>query len=383
VPAPGDTTQHLAASGGRLAHRYRLGARIGRGGMADVFEAYDESLRRPVAIKRLRAEHTEDPDLHRRFAREARAGAQIHHPNVVAIYDVGDDAGAPFFVMERLPGRTLHDETAGGALPMPRVRELAIEILGALGAAHRLGILHRDVKPANVLLDEHGHAKLGDFGIAHVSDDIHHTTTGLVLGTLSYLAPERLAGAPATPAADLYATGILLFEAATGRTAFRADSPLALTRAVAHDLPTFTPDDRRRLEPRFVAAVERAIAKEPADRFESVDGMVAAIGTDRAASAATPTAPVRTTVPPTGRLPNRPTTAPASGAPRHSWRRLRTALFAVAALAAAVGALAIAGSSGSPTPTPPSASTSTSTPTPSVPGAFGRALDGIDRSIGR
>lgn len=362
--------------------------------MADVLDGFDESLRRPVAIKRLRAEYADDADLRRRFAREARAGGRIAHPNVVAIYDVGDHDGAPFFVMERLPGRTLHDELAGGPVAKPRLRTLATEILGALGAAHRLGILHRDVKPANVLLDEQGHAKVADFGIAHVSDDAHHTSTGLVLGTMAYLPPERLAGGAASPAGDLYATGILLFEAATGRAAFRADSPLALARDVATKLPTFRPEDRRRLDPRFVVAVERAMAKEPADRFASADGMLAAlVGADSPAPAdPAPTLRARTTVPPTRRLPPGPTTAPASGGAtrrstveRPSRRRpLRlTVVAGIVLLALGVGTVMLLDGSGSPTGSGTTDTPSTSSPTGSTRGRFGHALDELDRAIDR
>jgi len=151
----------------RLGGRYRVGPLIGRGGMAEVFDAYDEALERPVAVKRLRPEFGDDADLRRRFAREARAAGRITHPNVVAIYDVGEQGDVPYLVMERLPGRTLHDELAGGAVPPRRLRVLATDILGGLGAAHRCGILHRDVKPANVLLDESDRAKVGDFGGEH------------------------------------------------------------------------------------------------------------------------------------------------------------------------------------------------------------------------
>src|SRR3954465_2932263 len=250
----------VSVSDGRLGGRYRLGAPIGRGGMAEVFDAYDEVLQRPVAVKRLRPEFGAAPDLRRRFAREARAAGRITHPNVVAIYDVGEQADVPYLVMERLPGRTLHDELAGGAVPARRLRVLATDILGGLGAAHRCGILHRDVKPANVLLDESDRAKVGDFGIAHVSDELHHTSTGLVLGTLSYLPPERLAGGAATAAGDLYATGLLLFEGAPGRAAFPSDTPLGLAQAVATQVPAFRPDERSRLGEPLVPAVTRAMS---------------------------------------------------------------------------------------------------------------------------
>ena len=385
-PGPAPTPD----AGDRLAGRYRLGAVIGRGGMAEVVEAFDNSLGRAVAVKRLRPEYAHDADVRRRFTREARAGARIHHPNVVAIYDVGEHAGVPFLVMERLPGITLHDEIGAGPRSGLALRELAVDMLGAIGAAHGLGILHRDIKPANVLLDEHGRPKVGDFGIAVVQDDVHHTSTGLVLGTLSYLAPERLAGAPATPAADLYAAGVVLFEVATGRPAFRADSPLALARAVADDEPVFTAEDRTRLDPRFVAAVRRAMAKDPVDRFESAEGMVAAITAGGPAPEEAPaTLPVRTAPAPTRRLEHAvpaatPRTVPEVGTPRpRRARRVRAAaLGAVLLLAGAAGVIAVASQSGSSNPPAPGVPPS-SAPVRTGSGPLDRALDGIDRSIGR
>ena len=353
--------------------------------MADVFDGFDEALQRPVAVKRLRPELAEDPDLRRRFAREARAGARIAHPNVVAIYDVGEHVGSPFFVMERLPGPSLHDELHAGPIPTARLRKLAAEILGALGAAHRLGILHRDVKPANVLLDETGHAKVGDFGIAQVSDELHHTSTGLVLGTLSYLPPERLAGGPATPEGDLYGCGVLLFEAATGRPAFRADTPLALTRAVAMDEPTFRPAERERLGAGFVAAVTRAMAKDPADRFATADEMLDALrsrpgdppATVRAVAA--PTVPVHAEEPATHRLP----AARRAVVPGRRRRRHVAIGAGVIVLALAAGsAVALAGLDAPDAPRPASTS-ATSTPPGSTPVRLGRALDGLDRAIDR
>lgn len=369
--------------------RYRVGPLIGHGGMADVFAAFDESLQRPVALKRLRSEHAGDADLRRRFSREARATGRITHPNVVAIFDVGSEDEAPFFVMERLPGRTLHDELHAGPIPMPRLRMLAAEILGGLDAAHRHGILHRDMKPANVLLDERGHAKVGDFGVALVRDDVHHTSTGLVLGTLAYLPPERLAGGPATAGGDLYATGILLFEAATGRAAFRADSPLALAHAVSHDVPSFDAGERARLDPVFVDAVERATAKDPAARFTSADAMRAAlIDADDLSPARRATVPVRTSVPRTERLvaaPSPPQPAPETPASgdrpgRHRLRRLiALAVVLVAVLVTTVAVLARSGADGDPArPTPV-----TTTPSGSTPPRLAHALDELDRAIGR
>ena len=262
---------------GLIAGRYQILEPLGRGGMGHVHAGLDRQLDRPVAIKFLRADLADQAKLRERFEREARAAARVSHPNVVAVFDIGEHDDVPYIVMERLSGATLADEFVAGPIPGDRVRTIASELLGGLGAAHRLGVLHRDIKPGNILLTDTAQVKLADFGIAKLEDDRQDTTIGSVFGTVSYLAPERLAGQPATQATDVYSVGVVLFEALTGAPAFRAETPLALARAVAHDQPTFTEQQRRGLDPTLVGAVERAIAKDPDARFASADEMVAAI----------------------------------------------------------------------------------------------------------
>src|SRR5258706_2525405 len=206
--------------------------------MAEVRRARDLRLNRDVAVKLLRHDLAGWPDARRRFEDEASSAARLNHPNVVIVFDSGEHEGDPFIVMECLPGRTLADElVAGLALPPGRVRRLGADVLGALAAAHDIGIVHRDVKPANVLLCVDGSVKVGDFGIAKTTEGLDLTVTGQLVGTPAYMAPERLQGNPATPASDLYSAGVLLYEAASGRKPFTGDSPMAVAASIAAGRP--------------------------------------------------------------------------------------------------------------------------------------------------
>jgi hypothetical protein len=278
---PGGPTAH-SAPGRVIADRYEVGELIGRGGMAEVFAGVDRRLGRDVAIKLLSPEMAARADVRTRFEAEARAAASLSHPNAVAVFDTGEHDGVPYIVMERLPGDTLADSIAGGRLDPDRVRVIAAEVLGALGAAHEVGLVHRDVKPGNILLAADGRAKVADFGIAKVAaaataaGDL--TTTGQLLGTPAYLAPERLEGAPATPASDLWALGVVLYEALTATKPFSGDTALATARAVAAGTHPPLAELRPDLDPGLVAAVERAMAADPAARFPRAAAMAAALG---------------------------------------------------------------------------------------------------------
>lgn len=208
----------LSAPSRVLAGRYELGRVLGRGGMSEVREGWDLKLGRPVAIKLLQSGpgNGDGPDSRLRFATEARATAALSSSKIVIVHDVGEHHGLPFIVMERLPGVSLADHIARGPLPEPFVRTVLDAVLAALTSAHDAGILHRDVKPGNILFTAAGEAKLADFGIAKTAGGAH-TMTGQVVGTMAYLSPDRLAGKPATPADDLYAVGVVGYEALTGR----------------------------------------------------------------------------------------------------------------------------------------------------------------------
>jgi eukaryotic-like serine/threonine-protein kinase len=260
-----------------LAGRYELGAVLGQGGMGMVRDGTDRRLGRPVAVKILRADLAEQRTARRRFETEAHAAARLAHPNVVIVFDSGEDDGIPFLVMERLPGRTLADELAAGPLSLERVGEVARGILAALAAAHAAGIIHRDIKPGNVLLTEDGHVKVSDFGIAKTVDDVDQTQTAELVATPGYLAPERLAGEPASQQSDLYSVGVLLYEALSGRRPFEGDTSLAIMRAIERGNAEPLTSRRRALPAEVVAVVERAMSLDPHDRFGSAVEMAAAL----------------------------------------------------------------------------------------------------------
>ncbi|MDQ3312844.1 MAG: serine/threonine protein kinase, partial [Actinomycetota bacterium] len=277
-----------------LAARYELGAPLGAGGMARVVKAHDRVLHRDVAIKMIPrdvAEHA-DPALTARFVAEGRVAAGVTHRNLVAIYDAGDSDGYLYLVTEYVPGtnaaQLLERE---GPLPVDRVVDISSQLLDALAAAHAAGIVHRDVKPANVLIDPEGTVKLADFGIAKRLDDLEAALTshGEFVGTPRYVAPEQAAGERATPATDLYATGVLMYELLTGTPPYSGETPLATV--LAHrDQPV--PDIRAQRPdvPGAVAVViATAMSKRPDERHASAAAMREALADaadGRAATAA-------------------------------------------------------------------------------------------------
>ncbi|HEX7276490.1 MAG TPA: serine/threonine-protein kinase, partial [Acidimicrobiales bacterium] len=311
----------------------------------------DLRLGRSVAVKLLGAHLATDRGVRERFEAEARAAAGLNHPNVVAVYDSGEDEGVPFLVMELLPGRTLADELADGPLDPERARSVGVEVLAALAASHAAGILHRDIKPGNVLLAADGTAKVGDFGIAKSTEGLDLTSAGTIVGTAAYLAPERLAGQPATAQADLYALGVVLYEALCGRKPFAGDTPVGLLRAIdAHD-PIPLGEIRPGLDPSLVAIVERAMAKDPGQRFARADEMAAALaGRAAAGGAQAVTVPLVVGPPTTVLVPSTPPADPprvAAPGPR----RGRMAVAAGVLAAMLVIAILLATRSDSPSTT--------------------------------
>jgi eukaryotic-like serine/threonine-protein kinase len=254
--------------GTTLSGRYRLQARIGAGGMSTVYRAFDETLERQVAIKLLNREVTSDSDELERFRREARAVAQLSHPHIVGVIDAGEDDGRPYIVFEYVEGETLKERIRRrGRLPVPEAVAYAIEIARALGAAHARHIVHRDVKPQNVLIDEEGSAKVTDFGIARTLDEEGLTADGRVIGTTDYVSPEQALGHPVTGQSDLYSLGIVLWEMLTGEVPFKGDSQVAV--AMKHVREPLPDVQRRRPEvsAALAAVVDRATAKRPEERY--------------------------------------------------------------------------------------------------------------------
>lgn len=273
-------------NGELLSGRYELGELLGQGGMGEVRGAHDLRLGRWVAIKTLRPALAGQPEVRRRFEAEARSAARLTHPHVVAVHDVGEEDGVPFIVMERVNGPVLEREMAAGTMDPDRVREVGSGILAALGAAHAAGIVHRDVKPSNVLLTAEGSVKVADFGIAKALDnpaaegstaELDLTGDGQLIGTVAYMAPERVGGAPAGVQSDLYSVGVMLYEALAGTKPFVADTPMRLCMAVHQGdhkpLAVRCPG----LDPELAAVIQRAMAHRPEDRFATAAEMAAAL----------------------------------------------------------------------------------------------------------
>jgi serine/threonine-protein kinase len=319
-----------------------------------------------VAIKLLHPGLAADPESRRRFENEARSAAALNHPNIVAIHDSGEERGVPFIVMERLPGNTLADLVSRGALPQPAVRTVLAEVLAALAVAHRAGILHRDVKPGNILFTSSGMAKVGDFGIAKTTET-NHTVAGQIVGTVAYLSPERLGGHPATPADDLYSVGVVGYEALTGRRAFPQDTLGALSHAIMTQRPPALMALRPDVDPAFAALVERAMAPRAQWRFGTAEEMNAALS-NRSVKLLGPQRPSTMFI--TSPLPPMlPTAAAPARGPRPPMSRTRKLAVAAAGLVAiiVIAAAFIVDSWTDPTPVPIAPITTTSVTTSTNP----------------
>jgi serine/threonine-protein kinase len=242
------------------AGRYDIERELGRGGMAQVYLARDRELDRQVALKVLAAHLGGDDEFRRRFLREARLAGRLSHPNVVGVYDAGESEGRPYIVMEYVPGRTLAE---CGRLSPDRVAELGRQACAGLQHAHDAGLVHRDVKPGNLLLREDGVLKIADFGIARAAEMTRQTQAGTILGTAAYLAPEQIAGEDATRASDLYSLGSVLYELLTGRPpyVFESLAELAAQQAEGAIVPVRDLEPSASLE--LEAAVMHALARDP------------------------------------------------------------------------------------------------------------------------
>jgi eukaryotic-like serine/threonine-protein kinase len=259
-----------------IADRYELKHVVGTGGMSSVYCAHDTLLERDVALKILHEHYSEDDDYVERFRREARAAAQLSHPGIVTVIDRGEEEGRQFIVFEFVDGETLKDLVErGGPMPVRRALELGLEIGRALAFAHQQGLVHRDVKPQNVLLNGDGRAQVTDFGIARTLDAVGHTETGTVLGTSHYIAPEQARGERVDAQTDVYSFGVVLYELLAGEVPYAGDNFLTVAmRHVNEPVPSLL--ERRTDCPlRLAALVERCMAKEPAGRPASMDEVVA------------------------------------------------------------------------------------------------------------
>jgi serine/threonine-protein kinase len=286
----------------RLGERYDLGEVIGRGGMAEVFEGRDLRLQRRVAVKILRPDLARDPSFQARFRREAQSAASLNHPNIVAVYDTGEDVlgdadgngtVVPYIVMEYVDGMTLRQLLASGRRLLPeRALEITSGVLAALDYSHRHGIIHRDIKPANVMLTRGGDVKVMDFGIARAIADAGQTMTqqSAVLGTAHYLSPEQARGEVVDSRSDLYSTGCLVYELLTGRPPFTGDSPVSIAYQHVSELAVPPSQIDPAVNPQIDTIVMTALAKNPADRYQTAAEMRADV--DRAIAGLPITAPV-------------------------------------------------------------------------------------------
>ena len=265
----------MTVIGTLIGGRFRLEEKVGSGGMSSVYRAFDPTLERHVAIKLMHRDISNDADQLERFRREARAVAQLNHPHVVTVIDAGEDDGNPYIVFEYVEGETLKDRIRRlGRLPVAEAVAYAVEIGRALECAHSHMLVHRDVKPQNVLIDPDGRAKVTDFGIARSLEAQGLTATGRVLGTTDYVSPEQALGHEVTAQSDIYSLGIVLYEMLTGEAPFKADTQVAV--AMKHVREPLPDVQRRRPEisAALAAVVERATAKETANRYATIEEMV-------------------------------------------------------------------------------------------------------------
>ena len=266
-------------TGTLFAERYRVTRKLGGGGMADVYLAEDQELGRRVAIKILHHRYANDEQFVERFRREATHAAGLSHPNIVSVFDRGSTNGSYFIVMEYVEGRTLKELIRSrGLCPIPMAIAYTRQILSALRYAHRNGVIHRDIKPHNVIVDPEGVVKVTDFGIARAGAS-QMTEEGAIIGTAQYLSPEQARGAPVDQTSDLYSTGIVLFELLTGNVPFNGETPVEIAMKHLSEIPDAPSDFRREVPDDLDHVVLRALAKEPSERYQSAAAMDADLET--------------------------------------------------------------------------------------------------------
>ncbi len=285
VPAP--------AVGGMLSH-YRVEAKLGQGGMGTVYRAYDTRLRRPVALKVLSPEHLVDPDNKQRLMREARAASALNHPNIVGIYEVGSDNGVDYIAMEFVEGRILQELIPDKGLPIPKALDCAAQIAAGLAKAHSSGVIHRDLKPGNVMVTSDGLVKLLDFGLARrvrlePGQETTLTVEGEIAGTPAYMSPEQAEGKPLDSRSDVFSFGLVLYQMLTGRQAFSGDSTASVLAAVLREEPppfgTNIPRDLEKI-------VRRCLRKDPTRRFQHIDDVRVELDELKAESPLVPAEPL-------------------------------------------------------------------------------------------
>ncbi|MBO3745533.1 Stk1 family PASTA domain-containing Ser/Thr kinase [Streptosporangiaceae bacterium NEAU-GS5] len=356
-----DTTLTDPLIGQLLDGRYRVESRIARGGMASVYLALDVRLDRTVALKVMHRSLAEDPQFVQRFIGEAKSVASLSHPNVVHVFDQGTDGDHVYLSMEHVPGQTLRDlMRERGRLPARDALEIMIPVLAALGAAHQTGLIHRDVKPENILISGDGRVKVADFGLARALEASHQTKTGVMIGTIGYMSPEQVTAGTADARSDVYAAGIMLFEMLTGEPPYNGETPMSVAYRHVHDsVPApsaLAPETPQQLD----VLVQTATDRDPAGRYPDAQAMlVAAVEAHRllarlgpmpvtGAHAALPptasTSGAHTAPPPYGHTLIQPRGAiPTTPAVAAGIKRLRRHWFIVALAVAMVGGIVYSG----------------------------------------
>jgi serine/threonine-protein kinase len=277
--AEGGTRSAEPKVGEIFAGRYQIQSVLGRGGMGIVYRALDRDLDDLVAIKTLRSDAVSaDPTLLDRFKQEIKLARRITHPNILRTHDLGEAGGLRYLSMEYVKGITLkHLVESDTILPMPVALRIAKQMCAGLAAAHEAGVIHRDIKPQNILIEPSGGLKIMDFGIARLTEDRGMTATGTVIGTPDYMSPEQARGLPLDFRSDIYSTGVVLYELFTGTLPFEGDSPLAVVLKHVQEKPPSPQARNPRIDPKVAAIILRCMQKDPAERYTSVNELYEAL----------------------------------------------------------------------------------------------------------
>ena len=278
-PDDDKTRTHIPLTSGTMVSHYRIVEKIGAGGMGEVYLAEDTELNRKVALKFLPPDLCRDADCRARFKREAQAAAKLSHPNIVTIYEVAEFHDRPYIVMEYLPGKSLKEIIRSGDMPLGKAIDLAVQIGEGLDAAHRAGVVHRDVKPANIVIGDDGRARILDFGLATIRGTERLTQTGSTVGTLGYMSPEQTRGEEVDQRSDIFSFGVILYEMITGRLPFHGEHEAAILYAIGYEEPeplarykTGVPDELQRI-------VSKTLAKSKDERYQHTDDLLADLRT--------------------------------------------------------------------------------------------------------